>query len=63
MVRAAQDIGEKWRLLAIQARRDAETLPLGPERDQLVNYALQLDRSIQLDRLLSAEEAQPRDGE
>jgi hypothetical protein len=52
----------KWKLLAAQAREQAQALPAGKERDDLNKKARQLDTASQMNRWLTSRALQPPAG-
>lgn len=46
---ASESLHKKWQALADQARKDAETMQEGDERDGLLKQANQLDTAAQMD--------------
>jgi hypothetical protein len=52
-------IEQKWHLQSEEAKREAEKLPHGKERDALVRKARQLETASQIDQWLSSPELRP----
>jgi hypothetical protein len=52
-------IEQKWHLQSEKAKREAEKLPHGKERDALVRKARQLETASQIDQWLSSPELRP----
>jgi hypothetical protein len=60
MTKSTQESIElKWKLLAAQAREQAQALPAGKERDELNKKARQLDTASQMNLWLSSRGLQP----
>ena len=58
-MRGKLTLEQKWHQQSEEAKRDAEKLPYGKERDALVRRARQLDTASQINRWLSSPALQP----
>jgi hypothetical protein len=58
-MRSKITIEQKWHQQSEEAKREAEKLPHGKERDALVRKARQLKTASQIDQWLSSPELRP----
>lgn len=60
---SGKTIEKKWHDQAVRARREAETLPQGVERDRKIKMAEQLDTASEIQAWLSSPGLRPPTGE